>query len=96
MALKMKEVHGTGHHVPEEVIPFLEGLEKIVGADKIGYAKFIPKGSQKRGAELRHYDPQKKMVTLRIDGSEYMQVIYVKADITQIQPISHFVKTYKF
>ena len=92
----MKQFHDTSHHVPTEVIPFLEGLGKVVGEGKINFGKFVRSGAAVKSVEARNYDESKGMLHIRFNHREYMQTILLKIGVDEIKPVYDFVQSYKF
>ncbi len=95
MALKMKKV-GKNSFVPTEIVPFIEGLERIVGKERIGYGKFLHTGPPKREIKMQYYDEQNKTLAVRVNCPEYTQVILLRVDVPQIKAVQDFVKSYPF
>jgi hypothetical protein len=95
MSFKMRQFHGSKHHIPEEVIPFLEGLEKVVGVGKINFARHIGTGSSKREIKME-YDELKKLAILKIKTSEYTQTVLLRMELSEIKLVYDFVQSYIF
>lgn len=86
-----------GRRVPEEIITFVNELEKIAGIDMIGYGNFIRRGNQeKEPMDLRNYSEQSQILKVRVTRPEYLQIVLVKTHPTNLRVVTDFIKDYKF
>lgn len=98
MSFKVKQYGKTNCHVPIEVIPFVEGLERIVGIENLHFGELSRQGSSVREIKQVGYDEAAKMFILEIKTSNYVQPIRVNIEpaSTQAKEVYDFVKGYKF
>lgn len=96
MSYKRVMIPGRNLAVPKDLVPLVLGLEEIAGTN-IAAKEFSERGSSKKEIELRGYDEQTKMISIRCKHTEYIQVFAVKVtEQSQVLRINELIKNYKF
>ena len=94
----MARVQGKDIFIPAEIIPFIEGLEKVVSAEKVHFGELSRQGSSVREIKQVGYDEATRMLILKIKDHNYIQSIRINIEPASIQAkeVYKFLKNYKF